>query len=127
MTDSSGLDRRALLTSAVITGAALTVGLPGGALAATPKQGLSRPSIYRFGLGDFEVTTILDGAIQLDGPHPIFGQNTTQEEVAALAVANFLPPDRMEIPFTVTVVNTGAALILFDSGNAISTATISAG
>jgi glyoxylase-like metal-dependent hydrolase (beta-lactamase superfamily II) len=117
MTDSSGLDRRALLTSAVITGAALTVGLPGGALAATPKQGLSRPSIYRFGLGDFEVTTILDGAIQLDGPHPIFGQNTTQEEVAALAVANFLPPDRMEIPFTVTVVNTGAALILFDSGN----------
>ncbi|MEM6422981.1 MAG: MBL fold metallo-hydrolase, partial [Pseudomonadota bacterium] len=30
---------------------------------------------------------------------------------------NFLPPTRMEIPFTVTLVNTGSALILFDTGN----------
>ncbi len=117
MTDGFKLDRRALMTGAAVTGAALTVGAPGGAVAAAPKQGLSRPSIYRFGLGDFEVTSILDGAIQLDGPYPIFGQNVSREEVAALAVANFLPPDRMEIPFTVTVVNTGAQVILFDSGN----------
>ena len=122
MTDGFKLDRRALLTGAAITGAALTgagltAGAPGTGQAAAPMQGLSRPSIYRFGLGGFEVTTILDGAIQLDGPHPIFGQNATQEEVAALAAANFLPPDRMEIPFTVTVVNSGAELILFDSGN----------
>jgi glyoxylase-like metal-dependent hydrolase (beta-lactamase superfamily II) len=117
MTDGFKLDRRALLTGAAVTGAVLTVGAPGAGHAAAPKQGLSRPSIYRFGLGDFEVTTILDGAIQLYGPYPIFGQNTTQEEVAALAVANFLPPDRMEIRFTVTVVNTGAQVILFDSGN----------
>jgi glyoxylase-like metal-dependent hydrolase (beta-lactamase superfamily II) len=95
----------------------LTTGFPGAAYAAAPKQGLSRPSIYRFEVGEFEVTSILDGAIQLDGPHPIFGQNTTQDDVAALAVANFLPPTRMEIPFTVTVVNTGAEVILFDSGN----------
>ena len=111
------LNRRALMTGAAVAGAALTAGMPDLALAAAPKQELSRPSFYRFGLGDFEVTSILDGAIQLDGPHPIFGQNTTQEEVAALAVANFLPPDRMEIPFNVTVVNTGAEVILFDSGN----------
>jgi glyoxylase-like metal-dependent hydrolase (beta-lactamase superfamily II) len=117
MTDTQKLDRRALMTGAAITGAALTVGVSDLSLAAAPKQGVSRPSVYRFGLGDFEVTTILDGVFQLDGPHPIFGQNVTQEEVAALAVANFLPPDRMEIPFTVTVVNTGAALVLFDSGN----------
>jgi len=41
----------------------------------------------------------------------------TQEDVAALAVENSLPPTRMEIPFTVTVVNTGAEVIVFDSGN----------
>lgn len=117
MTDTFKLDRRALMTGAAVTGAVLTVGAPGAALAAAPKQGLRRPSIYRFGLGDFEITTILDGAVQLDGPYPIFGQNASREEVAALAVANFLPPDRMEIPFTVTVVNTGAQVILFDSGN----------
>lgn len=116
MTDRFKLDRRALMTGAALTVVA-SGGAPGSALAAAPKQGLSRPSIYRFGLGDLEVTTILDGAVQLDGPHPIFGQNATLEEVAALAAANFLPSDRMEIPFTVTVVNTGAQVILFDSGN----------
>ncbi len=117
MTDTFKLDRRTLMTGAAMTGAALTAGAPVAALAAAPKQGLSRPSVYRFGLGDFEVTTILDGAVQLDGPFPIFGQNATEAEVAALAAANFLPSDRMEIPFTVTVVNTGRELILFDSGN----------
>jgi glyoxylase-like metal-dependent hydrolase (beta-lactamase superfamily II) len=116
MTEKFTLDRRALLTGAA-AGTALAMGAGGASLAAAPKQGLSRPSFYRFGLGDFEVTSILDGAIQLDGPHPIFGENTTQGEVAALAVANFLPPDRMEIPFNVTVVNTGNEVILFDSGN----------
>jgi len=116
MTDTFKLDRRTLLTGAV-AGTALAMAAPGVSMAAAPKQGLSRPNFYRFGLGDFEVTSILDGAIQLDGPHPIFGENTTQEEVAALAVANFLPPDRMEIPFNVTVVNTGSQVILFDSGN----------
>jgi glyoxylase-like metal-dependent hydrolase (beta-lactamase superfamily II) len=116
MIDRFKLDRRALLSGAV-AGTALVMAAPGVGLTTAPKQGLSRPSFYRFGLGDFEVTSILDGAIQLDGPHPIFGLNTTQEEVAALAVANFLPPDRMEIPFNVTVVNTGSQVILFDSGN----------
>ncbi len=111
------LDRRAFLGGGVVAGAAIAAGLPREAAASAPKQGLSRPSIYRFGLGDFEVTSILDGAIQLDGPHPIFGQNVSQEEVAALAEANFLPPDRMEIPFSVTLVNTGNEVVLFDSGN----------
>ena len=80
-------------------------------------QGLYVPEFYRFQLGEFEVTTIRDGAVQLDGPHPIFGQNATAEEVQALAEANFLPPTRMEIPFTQTVVNTGEKIILFDAGN----------
>jgi len=112
------IDRRALLGSAALAGAAALVGGSAGtAGAAVPKQGLSRPSLYRFPLGDFEVTAILDGAVQLDGPHPIFGQNVTQEDVAALAAENFLPAARFEIPFTATVVNTGSEVILFDSGN----------
>ncbi len=85
--------------------------------AAVDKQGVQRPEVYRFNLGAFEVTVISDGQIQLDGPHPIFGQNTTAEEVQALAEANFLPPTRMEIGFTQTVVNTGDQIVLFDAGN----------
>jgi glyoxylase-like metal-dependent hydrolase (beta-lactamase superfamily II) len=118
MTDRFKLDRRALLTGAV-AGAALAIGAPGAGLAAAPKQGLSRPTLYRFGLSEFEVTTILDGAIQLDGPQPIFGNNASAEDVAALAAENFLPIGRMEIAFTVTVVNTGDQVILFDSGNGV--------
>lgn len=117
MSNGITLDRRALLAGAALTGATLGMGLPREAAAAAPKQGLLRPTFYRFPLGAFEVTTILDGAIQLDGPHPIFGQNASAEDVAALCVENFLPPDKLEIPFTVTLVNTGAEVVLFDSGN----------
>jgi glyoxylase-like metal-dependent hydrolase (beta-lactamase superfamily II) len=118
MPDALKIDRRALLGGAALAGAAaLTAGSARFAGAAAPKQGLSRPTLYRFGLGDFEVTTILDGAIQLDGPQPIFGQNASAEDVAKPAEENFLPIGRMEIAFTVTVVNTGEQVILFDSGN----------
>lgn len=119
MTDAFKLDRRSLLTGAALTGAAAALGRPSAGLAAAPKQGLARPTLYRFGLGDFEVTTILDGAIQLDGPQPIFGNNASAEDVAALAAENFLPVGRMEIAFTVTVINTGDQVILFDSGNGV--------
>lgn len=86
-------------------------------LAKAPQQGPLAPHIYRFNIGKFEVTTILDGAIQIDGPHPIFGQNVSAEELHALAEANFLPPTRFEIGFTQTVVNTGNEVVLFDAGN----------
>lgn len=110
------LTRRAALAGTALTVAAGAFGsLP--ARAAAPLQGPARPEVYRFRLGAFELTTVLDGAIQLDGPHPIFGQNVTPEEAAALATANFLPADKMEISFTVTLLNTGAQVILFDSGN----------
>lgn len=80
-------------------------------------MGAERPSYYRFELGDFEVTTLLDGAIQLEGPHPIFGENVEAAEVQALAEANFLPPDQMAISFAPVIVNTGEQVIMFDSGN----------
>ena len=86
-------------------------------LAAAPKLGATRPTVYRFALGSFEVTTILDGAIRLGGPHPVFGADQTPETVASLAAENHLPADRMEIAFTPVVVNTGSELLLFDTGN----------
>ena len=111
------LDRRNTLIAA---GAALVApGLIGSrtARAAVPMLGPARPSFYRFQLGDFEVTTLRDGAVQLDGLHPIFGEDQPAEDVAAFAEENFLPADRMEISFTPVLVNTGEALVLFDSGN----------
>ena len=113
--------RDALLTTAGAVTAATTTaalaGLAGPALAAAPMLGASHPTHYRVALGGFEVTTIWDGAIQLDGPHPIFGQDQFEEDVQDLAAANLLPTDRMEISFTPVIVNTGSELVMFDSGN----------
>ncbi len=119
MTTNARIDRRralALAGGAVLAPAAL--GLGGRAVrAAAPLHGPARPTFYRFQLGGFEVTTLLDGALAFDGPHPIFGENQPEAAVHELAEANFLPPTRFENPFTPVLVNTGEQLVLFDGGN----------
>jgi glyoxylase-like metal-dependent hydrolase (beta-lactamase superfamily II) len=92
-------------------------GPPSAAHAAAPMLGPSRPTIYRFKLGGFEVTNILDGYVQNNGPHPTFGNNQPAEAVQAYARSQGLPPTRMENPYVNTVVNTGSQLVLFDAGN----------
>jgi len=96
---------------------ALGSSIPLGVQAAAPMLGVSRPSIYRFKLGAFEVTTILDGFVQGNGPHPTFGNNQPADVVQALVTAHGLPATRHENPYVVTLVNTGKELILFDAGN----------
>jgi glyoxylase-like metal-dependent hydrolase (beta-lactamase superfamily II) len=80
-------------------------------------MGVRRPSIYSFRLGDFEVTTFLDGAVQRDGPHPAFGADQKPETVHALLEENFLPPTRFESNYVPVLVNTGRERVLFDTGN----------
>ena len=113
------LSRRGLMAglAGAATGLASAAAWSRPAEAAAPKIGPAAPSHYRFNLGDFEVTTISDGAVQVDGPHPIFGENVSAAEVQELAAQNFLPPDQMVISFTPVLVNTGAELVLFDTGN----------
>ena len=95
----------------------LSGAMPTAARAAAPMLGVSRPSIYRFKLGAFEVTNILDGFVQGNGPHPTFGNNQTAEVVQEYAKSQGLPPTRMENPYVNTLVNTGKELVLFDAGN----------
>lgn len=113
------LSRRGVLAgSGALALAPLAVAVGHGyARAAAPAMGPSQPGHYRFTLGGFECTTINDGSVAVDGPHPIFGQNVDPGEVAALAEANFLPADKMRISFTPVIVNTGSEVVLFDSGN----------
>ncbi len=84
---------------------------------AIAKTGKIYPEIFRFTMGDFEITTILDGLIQRDGPYPIFGQNVNENEVHRLLKENLLPERQFEHGFTPILVNTGNDLILFDPGN----------
>ena len=86
-------------------------------LAKAPMLGPLRPMVNRVKLGGFEVTTILDGTWAREGLHPMFGGNADADEVSALAAANGLPTGAAEFTFTPVIVNTGAELILFDTGN----------
>lgn len=107
------ITRRSLLATGA-AGAALGL-TPAGA--AAPLMGASRPTYRRIALGAFEVTTLLDGAAPVPNPQGIFGQDQSVEAVESLLADNRLPTDQMEFTFLPTLVNTGAELILFDTGN----------
>lgn len=109
--------RGAIVAGAAALAAPAVLSRISPAVAAAPMLGVDAPSHHRFKLGEFEITAIRDGAIQLDGPHPIFGQDQPAADVQAFAEANKLPPTRMEIGFTPFIVNTGDKLVMFDTGN----------
>ncbi len=115
---SSIISRRAALAS--LAGTTLAAPFIGRGIApasaAAPLLGPTQLQFNRIKLGSFEVTTFLDAARQVDGPHPIFGQNQTAEAVAELAAENHLPTDKMIISFAPVLVNTGKELVLFDTG-----------
>jgi glyoxylase-like metal-dependent hydrolase (beta-lactamase superfamily II) len=82
-----------------------------------PMLGVLRPQIYRFKLGNFEVTQLLDGFRVGPGPHPTFGQDQSIEKVRDLLRENRLPLEHFDHHFVPTLVNTGKELVLFDTGN----------
>jgi glyoxylase-like metal-dependent hydrolase (beta-lactamase superfamily II) len=105
--------RHALLASATLPFAALA---PKPGFAKAEKLGMAAPLFNRFTLGAFEVTTLLAGTRTAEKPQETFGLNATPEEFATASAANFIPTDKTQFFFTPTVVNTGAELVLFDTG-----------
>jgi glyoxylase-like metal-dependent hydrolase (beta-lactamase superfamily II) len=105
------------LAGGVASVAALGTGLPSAGQAAAPMLGVLRPNIYRFKLGSFEVTNILDGVRVGPGPHPTFGGDQSAETLHALMRENGLPTSTFDHHFVPTLVNTGKELVLFDTGN----------
>ncbi|MGQ0567071.1 MAG: MBL fold metallo-hydrolase [Gemmobacter sp.] len=105
--------RHALMAAAALP---LATALPRMAFAKAEMLGASSAGFNRFKLGSFEVTTLLGGTRTVENPQEIFGLNVTPEEFAAAAAANFIPTDKAQFYFAPTVVNTGAELVLFDTG-----------
>ncbi len=118
MSNKFTISRRGLLAGAA--GTAVAASLAGRfstpASAAAPMLGASRPTHYRFKVGDFEITTIFDGALAIPKVHPIFGKNQKIEDVQAYLAENHLPGDKMTISFTPVIVNTGNEVVMFDCG-----------
>ena len=107
------ISRRSFLSATALAGAAFA--MPAGAGA--PLAGIQGPGVYRFKLGDYQLTALFDGVWYL----PIddkFVRNASGAEVNQALAAAFLPPGILPISFTALMVNTGAKLVLIDAGTA---------
>ena len=105
--------RHALLAGAAAPLVALTAR---PAVAKAEMMGMATPGFSRFKHGDFEVTTLLAGTRPVPDPHTIFGLNADDAAFAETSSAAHLPTDVAQFFFTPTLINTGAELILFDTG-----------
>ncbi len=100
-------------------GLALALALSAGfvaapALAAGPMQTTAAPGYYRMMLGDFEVTALSDGTLNL--PVDKLLTNTTPEQVQAAMARNFLPiPTQTSV--NAFLINTGTKLVMVDTGS----------
>ncbi|MBX9845362.1 MAG: MBL fold metallo-hydrolase [Xanthobacteraceae bacterium] len=103
------IDRRALLAGSAAVLAA------GPALAAAPKAGVQGPGVYRYRLGDTQLTAIDDGTWFVKIDDDLVRNADTAAVNRALAAA-FLPPNILPVSFTVLLVNTGSKLVMIDAG-----------
>jgi glyoxylase-like metal-dependent hydrolase (beta-lactamase superfamily II) len=111
----STLSRRSFLAGPALAAASAALIRPAGA--ATPITRAQGPGAYRYRLGDYGLTALYDGTWYL----PIddhFVRNASGTAVNAALAAAFLPPSVLPISFTALLVNTGAKLILIDTGTA---------
>ena len=107
------LTRRAALGAA----AALPFASVAAPTLATGTASNANTSIARtFQLGDFTVTSLLDGSLPRDGAKEIFGGGASDEDFARVSAENFIPADAAQFFFTPTLVDTGSELVLFDTG-----------
>jgi len=112
------LSRRQALAATVLL-PAVAAFMPRHALAQTAAPAMLGSGFApwnRFKLGSFDVTTLLAGSSLAETPQEIFGLNASPEEFAAISTENFIPADRTQFFFNPTLVNTGAELVLFDTG-----------
>ncbi|MBY0613718.1 MAG: MBL fold metallo-hydrolase [Beijerinckiaceae bacterium] len=107
----SAMNRRAFLLSA----ATAPLLASGAVHARAPLLGVKSPAWYRFNVGDFEVTVVSDGVLDLGtlaGVYP----GTPKPTVDGFLKSELQPVDKALTPENCLVVNTGDKLVLIDSG-----------
>jgi glyoxylase-like metal-dependent hydrolase (beta-lactamase superfamily II) len=97
----------------VALGSTLALGFVATAEAAAPMVKTPAPGFYRMMLGDFEVTALLDGTIDL--PVDKYLTHTTPAKVK-LGLAKAFETVPLETSVNAFLVNTGTKLILIDTG-----------
>jgi glyoxylase-like metal-dependent hydrolase (beta-lactamase superfamily II) len=110
--------RRSALSGAAAAAAATAIGSGAAtapAQAAASATGQQAPGFYRYKVGSHEVTVVTDGANVMPLPDG-FVVNVKKDDVNAALAAAFLEKDKLTIPYSPIVVNTGAKLIVIDTG-----------
>jgi glyoxylase-like metal-dependent hydrolase (beta-lactamase superfamily II) len=108
------LTRRSFVAAGAIVGAAA---LSRPLRAAAPMAKLQGPGAYRYKLGEYQLTALYDGTwfVPIDDK---FVHNATAAQVDEALSEAFLPPRVLPVSFTALLVNTGAKLVLIDTGTA---------
>jgi len=112
MTSLQRLFRLTALCAALGLGGASLLLAPATASAAAPQQRTQAPGFYRTMLGDFEVTALSDGTIDLDVAKLL--AEPADKTDAALARAFVKGP--VETSVNAFLINTGTRLVLVDAG-----------
>jgi glyoxylase-like metal-dependent hydrolase (beta-lactamase superfamily II) len=110
----SDLTRRVAL-GALAAAAAVPLTSGPAVRAAAPAAGRQVPGIYRYKIGEFELTAINDGV----GLRPMqdgFVKNAKLDDVKSALEEAYLPTDKLPIPYTQLIVNTGHRVVLIDTG-----------
>ena len=115
MTNATNPVRRRLLLAGA-AGAALSIqpSLIPAAYGKAPLAGSQAISVHRMKLGDFEVTAMMDGFIDI----PPAVLQADPELVKTLLTAGGWPETPMRLPVNTFLVNTGEKLVLLDAGGA---------
>ncbi|MGA9252987.1 MAG: MBL fold metallo-hydrolase [Roseobacter sp.] len=114
MSTSPKFSRRAALAGAAAL--PLVAATAGAARAAPAVTGAKMAPYQRLKIGSFDATTLLAGTTPRPDPHSIFGLNVDKATFDAASAEANIPTDQAQFFFTPTVVNTGAELVLFDTG-----------
>jgi glyoxylase-like metal-dependent hydrolase (beta-lactamase superfamily II) len=107
--------RRSFLAGPVAAAGCAALIKPARAVAPVAK--MQGPGVYRYRLGDYQLTALYDGIwyVPIDDT---FVRNASGAAVNQALAAAFLPPRVLPVSFTALLVNTGRNLVLIDTGTA---------
>jgi glyoxylase-like metal-dependent hydrolase (beta-lactamase superfamily II) len=113
------LSRRRLLagSAAIAVATSVACALDTAADAAAAPAKAQGPGVYRYRLGDYQLTALYDGLWPISIEDD-FVRNASRAQVDKALSAAFLQPGILPISFTALLVNTGAKLALIDTGTA---------
>ena len=106
------LTRRAVLAGATVATALTSLA---SAQAAAPLAGKQTAGWYRYKVGNHEVTVVTDGQNTFPLPDT-FVTNMKKDDVNVALATAYMEKDKMTIPYSPVVVNTGSKLVAIDTG-----------